>query len=200
MTSYISYLLRAVMIASICTAVVIDCTGCGGASVDPKQRAMIQGQIARDLTFAYNANKFLCIRLPEGGPYVVVVVESSKEAPTASALLRRYRIAGSVEVKTVDEYYSDDLIGLEKQIDSMRPRSMSFSKVNVTHELFYGSLHCPQVDIQLGTEGKVRPEVIAWARSVAAHYDSDLVRYEYDPRGVPLAGRARSVSPKSAPG
>lgn len=148
-------------------------------SVDPRRTAR-QRTITRLLAPAHNANDFICLRLPTVGPDVILVVPDLKEVPQAKGLLRRYRIAGTVEVKTPDAY-GLGIQRLGEQIEREVPKTPLFRMVNVAYGHFYGALRCPRILIQLGVPGQVAPQVIAWARKVKAHYGADRVQYNYYP-------------------
>ncbi len=187
MTSKIIYQLKVVAL----TGVVAACAGCGTDASREKQRMTVQNQITKDMSPTFNSEKFMCMRLPSSGPDVILVVTDSQKAQAAHALLRRYGIDGSVEVKTRNEYMRD-FRHLAIQIQSMLPEAKAFSTVQIPEEVSmldegpYPTLTCPKVKLYLGRKGRVPKQVVAWAQRMQERYGSDRVLYEYYPVYVGL--------------
>jgi hypothetical protein len=181
MTRHTYRCMKVVIIAGICAISAVGCAGSGDSAQDKKQRLLIQGQINQNLTSARGADgtsKFMCMRLPSIGPDVILVANNPKEATTANKLLRHYKINGSVEIKTPDEYFTA-LGSLAERVASERPKTKIFKAVHIINYLAAENLLCPRVDIELGLRGQVSFQVIAWARSISARYGSDRVEYGY---------------------
>jgi hypothetical protein len=192
--------LKAVVITIIAIFSPATCTGCGAGNANKKtqyghrqfsgkekQRLIIQKRIMRELTPVYRTNESICLRLPPSGPDAVLAVTSPKEVSAARAVLRRHKIDGSVEVKTSSEEM-EYVRQLAAQIKGEMPKTKSFSYVTVNYGWLHGAITCPKAEIDIWLAGQAPPQMIAWVRSIEAHYGSDRVRYKRNGPAYAVAG------------
>jgi hypothetical protein len=156
-------------------------------------------RIKSDLTSAFAAKKFMCLRLGANGKSAVIVVSYAKQVAGAINLLRFYEIDGTIEVKTSLEY-ERGIQDLGLRIENVLSHTASLKSAGrTTYEELHGALMCPKVGIDVGTEIGASPVVVAWARSTVAQYGSGRVKYFYSGPGKEGVGTSYPLPPYTLP-
>jgi hypothetical protein len=123
---------------------------------------------------------FLCVRLPDTGPLVTVLVRQAADQGRAIAELRRLRIRGTVAVRSLTRYGREE-DALERTIQARRPPGLR--GLDVYEELYSGHLTaesvCPRVRIEVGAKGPKSRAAVTWATEMINTYGSDRLRYAY---------------------
>jgi hypothetical protein len=122
--------------------------------------------------------RFLCLRFPPSGPYVVIVITSASKRSVAEGIIQRINLGPSaVEVRSPKQYQREG-VALRRKIAAEKPAR--FKRLEVWWPGVYngGGFECAQVRLSV-TRREISASALQWARETVQRYGDQRVELEY---------------------
>jgi len=155
------------------------------SSLSPRRAAQTRAEEHVESEAKRLDGRFLCLRFPPTGPYVVIVITSAGKRAVAEGIIRRINLRPStVEVRDPAQYQREG-IALKKRIAAEKPAR--YKRVEVWWPGVYngGGFECAQVRLSV-PRGHVSASALKWARETVRRYGDQRVELEYEAEATPV--------------
>jgi hypothetical protein len=148
------------------------------SSVSPRRAAQRRAEQHVDSEAKRFDGRFLCLRFPPTGPYVVIVITSAAKRSTAEGIIKRIDLSPSaVEVRDPAQYQREG-VALKKKIAAEKPAR--YKRLEVWWPGVYngGGFECAQVRLSVSSR-HVSASALEWANETVRRYGNQRVEIEY---------------------